>query len=143
MIILDSNIGYFKEASWTKAPEKFLPVDKKVAIDLITNYINQDFSEKLRKLPKAPLKNYLKNREDLNRDYVKLLSYFRNTGAELRWEPNSPYSLSPYQPYWKINTNGYIWYVTQQSKVFPEKSLSLMLESITRNRIYLEKFNSK
>lgn len=142
VIILDADDGYFKEASWTKASEKFLAVDKKEAINLIIRYILNDFSIKLSKLPKAPLKSYLKRKEDLYRDYRKLLSYVRNTVAELIWEPNSSYSLSPYQPYWKIDVSGYIWYVTQKSKVFPEKDINEILEAIGGNRLYLEKFYS-
>jgi hypothetical protein len=69
-----------------------------------------------------------------------LLSYVRNAGAGLFWEPNSRYSLSPYQPYWKIDAGGYIWYVTQKSAVFPEKNINEILETIGGNRIYLEKF---
>lgn len=142
VIILDADTGYFKEASWTKSSEKFLAVDKKEAIHLITRYILNDFSIKLSKLPGAPLKSYLKRKGDLYRDYWKLLSYLRNAGAELLWEPNSSYSLSPYQPYWKIDTSGYIWYVTQEAKVFPEKDINEILGAIGGSRIYLENFYS-
>ena len=39
-----------------------------------------------------------------------------NANAVLAWKPNS-YSPSPYMPYWKIDIDGHIWYVTQDSKV--------------------------
>lgn len=91
VIMLDANNGYFREASWTKEPEKFLKVDKTRAIDLVMKrqaYATADSS-------------YIQTRE-----------------AELIWKPNG-YSSSPYKPYWKVYINGRIWYVTQEEKVIP------------------------
>jgi len=99
VILLDANKGYFKEASWTKEPVRFLRVNEKDAVRLITNSI-------------------LKDREvKLGQKYARIIAYVQNSKAELNWKPNSPYSSSPYQPYWRVDANGYIIYVTQGSKV--------------------------
>ena len=138
VIILDANSGYFKEASWTKKPEKFLKVDEKEAVKFIVNYINKDFSDKLQKLPKIPLKQYLKQRDNLYKDYAKLISYVNDAKKELHWKPNSGYSSSPYQPYWRIDANGYIWYVTQEGKVVCETGFNKAIAEIEANRVILE-----
>lgn len=124
VIILDANDGHFKEASWTQTPERLINVDKVKAMQLIQNYV---------------LNNFWKGKDFRTNilDYCKLLRYIVNTKAELVWQPNT-YSSSPYKPYWKINANGYIWYVTQEGKVIPEKPLADIIKEIKTNRIYLE-----
>ncbi|MGR3309274.1 MAG: glycoside hydrolase family 2 TIM barrel-domain containing protein, partial [Candidatus Brocadiales bacterium] len=92
VIVLDANGGYFKEASWTTEPEKFLKVDKKRAIKLA--------------MKRQPVFIYT----------TKYTSYTQTIEAELIWKPNG-YSSSPYKPYWKVNINGRIWYVTQEGEV--------------------------
>ena len=99
VILLDANKGYFKEASWTKEPVRFLRVNEKDAVRLITNSILKDRGVKL------------------GQKYARIIAYVQNSKAELNWKPNSPYSSSPYQPYWRVDANGYIIYVTQGSKV--------------------------
>ena len=139
VIILDANAGYFKEASWTQTPEKFLKVNDKDAVSLIRSCILKDFLYKLAKLPRAPFKKYLQQRNVLYKNYNKLLGYVVNAKPELFWKPNSIYSLSPYQPYWKVDANGYIWYVTQKGKVIPATGINKILGEIDNNRILLEK----
>lgn len=139
VILLDAGTGYFKEASWTKTPEKFLKVDEQTAIRLITNSILQDLSGKIEGLPKTPQKEYLKKASDLKNNYNKLISYLDRAKADLLWQPRSPYSSSPYQPFWQINVYGYIWYVTQDFRVIPQTPLSNILAGIEANRSILEK----
>lgn len=127
VVILDANSGYFKEASWTLAPEKFLKINKNNAVRLIMNYIQRDFTNKLNKLPKISLKAYLKQKNVLYRNYAKLISYVNDAETQLCWKSNCDYSASPYEPYWRIDANGYIWYVTQRGKVISEDGLSVIL----------------
>ena len=63
----------------------------------------------------------------------------RDPDAVLAWEPNG-YSASPYEPYWKIDYNGYAWYVTQEGKVISETDIDKILNEIEANRIALQKF---
>jgi hypothetical protein len=137
--ILDSRNGYFKEASWTKVPERFLRVSNINAINLINVYLLNDLNKRLNKLPKKPLGNYVKERNALIMNYRKLLLYVRKAKMELQWSQHSAYSSSPYQPYYKVNANGYIWYVTQDGKVYPQIGLNKMVEEIDSNRKILEK----
>ncbi len=125
VIILDAQDGHFKEASWTQTPEKFLNVDKAQAIRLIQSYVLSDYQGE-----KHSRNQYI--------DYCKLLTFINNASAELIWQPNS-YSSSPYKPYWKINTNGYIWYVTQEGNVNLEIQIKQIIDELETNRIYLEK----
>jgi hypothetical protein len=140
VIILDAGAGYFKEASWTQAPEKFLKVGDKEAIGLITNYLLKDLSANLKKLRRIPYRSYLKQRDILIKDYRKLLGYLRKAKLELLWRPDASYSLNPYQPYWKIDANGYIWLVTQAGKIIPETAVAKILNEVETNRLILQKF---
>ena len=139
VIMLDANTGYFKEASWTKVPEKFLTVAGKDAMSLIVQYINKDLLKKLQKLPRVPVKQYLKQRDDLFKDYSKLIGYLNSEKKELCWQLHSGYSISPYKPYWKIDANGYIWYVTQEKNVVSEMGLDKIIAEIDVNRRIIEK----
>ncbi|MBM3253526.1 MAG: hypothetical protein FJZ16_04665 [Candidatus Omnitrophica bacterium] len=103
VIILDSKGGYFKEASWTKNPERFLRVRKARALELARRYIVQNFPRVAR-----------------NRLMEKRRKHISRIEAELVWQPNS-FSASPYMPYWKVDIDGFILYVTQEQKVFGEK----------------------
>lgn len=123
VVILDAKDGHFKEASWTDKPEVFLKVHKQMAVELVRRYI---------------LANARNQR--LSAGFIKLRNYVTGAGAQLIWEPNS-YSSSPYKPYWRVDANGYIFYVTENKKVIPEASLSAMLQEINNNIIYLR--NSK
>ncbi len=138
VVILDEKNGYFKEASWTKAPEKFPRVSKIEAINLVKNYILNDRITRLRALPKAPQKTYANRLTTLNNAYLRLISSSSSSinasQAELYWAPNSKYSLSPYKPYWRIDINGYIWYVTQEGKVFTETKIEEIVSNIQHNR---------
>jgi len=140
VIILDANNGYFKEASWSKAPEKFLKINERDAATLTMSYILRDFTSKLRKLPIRPVSNYLKRRAILQRDYAKLLSYVNKAKLELFWQPNAAFSLSAYQPCWELDANGYIWYVTQDGKVIPETDLGKIIAEIENNIKIMQKF---
>ncbi|MGD0336612.1 MAG: hypothetical protein ABSB18_05875 [Candidatus Omnitrophota bacterium] len=139
VIILDANAGYFKEASWTEVPEKFLKVGNKEAVELITNYLLKDLSVKLNKLRRTPYNAYLKQRDILIKDYRKLLGYLRGAKLELLWSSGTSYSLSPYEPYWKIDANGYIWYVMQTGEIIPQTAMDKVLNEIQTNRLALQK----
>lgn len=125
VIILDANEGYFKEASWTDKPEVFLKIDKPQAIWLVKKYIW------------ARARNRVSSYE-----YIRLFDYVNSAKAKLIWQSNS-HSPSPYKPYWKINANGYIFYVTQEGKVIPETPLSEILREIRVNRQALLKYLKK
>jgi YVTN family beta-propeller protein len=86
VVITDADTSYFKEASWTREPEKFLRVNEERAIYLV----------------KRKLKLTTTTSSSIS--------------TELVWEPNS-YSPSPYKPYWAVNVNGRIWYVTQDERI--------------------------
>jgi len=134
VIILDANEGYFKEASWTENPEKFLKVGKRKAIRLIRRHILRNMRNELRSIPRRPRRKYIRQRRKILRKYRRLIRYIRNVETELVWQPNS-YSTSPYKPYWKIDINGYVWYVTQEGNVIPEVELSIILDEIEANRL--------
>lgn len=123
VIIIDGQDGSFKEASWSKTPEKFLKVNKQDAIMLIRNYIQKYFSDALMHLPRTPRKDYFKQADILRKTAAKLLSWVRYAKADLFWDPSTDNSLSPYQPYWELNTNGYVWVVTQDARVIPKTSM--------------------
>jgi len=137
VIMLDASDGHFKEASWTKEPVNFLPVDRSKAINLVINSILRNFAIDIRKTYNIPIRIRNKQRAVIYRDYARLINYIRAASAELLWKPNSKLSLSPYQPYWKINGNGYIWLVTQEGKIIPEKNINRIINEIGNNRMYL------
>ena len=120
VIILDANGGYFKEASWSQTAKEFFKVNEKIAVNLVTSYALKDFANSLNQLQKLPRRSYLQQREALYKKYAKFFYYLHNAKAQLLWGVDSPYSASPYQPYWQIDVGGYIWYVTQDAKVIPE-----------------------
>ena len=119
VVILDAKDGHFKEASWSKIPERFLNTDKEKAVFLVRRFVVNELQEKLRKIPKYPAKIYLRQLLDLYFKYNRLFSYVNRARTELLWQPHS-FSPSPYKPYWKVDANGYIWYVTQEGKVIPQ-----------------------
>jgi hypothetical protein len=123
VIILDAQGGHFKEASWTQVPERLLNIDKIHALWLIQSYVLNDLRGK--------------KTGDSYLDYCKLLRFIDNAAAGLVWQPNT-YSASPYKPYWKIDSGGYIWYVTQEGKVILQTQLQEIIKEIKTNRIYLE-----
>lgn len=139
VILLDANNGCFKEVSWAKAPEKFLGVDYNGALGLVRNYIIKDLNSQLVKLRRMSFKEYQKRSTILYKDYSRLLGYLNGAKRELLWSSNSLYSKSPYQPYWGIDANGYIWYVTQEGKVFSGIGLDKMIAEIDVNRAIVEK----
>jgi len=107
VIILDAQEGYFREATWTKDPQVFLPVNKFYALWLIEKYLWYKGN--------ARLIHYVRNSRDT---------------AELVWEAGG-YSPSPYQPYWMVNINGITWYVTQNGEIpDAEKALNALVESL-------------
>ena len=66
---------------------------------------------------KEPVEYPLINKEQAEKI---VLQRYRNHGAsliktELIWEPSEGFP-TPYYPYWKIDVDGMIWYVTQDSK---------------------------
>lgn len=142
VILLDAKDGHFREVSWTKTPEPFLQVDKNNAIWLIRKFILNNYFGQLKKLPKKPRTKYIQESNLLSLSYNKLLDYVNKAGSNLLWQPNS-YSSSPYKPYWRIDINGYIWYVTQEGKIIPETELKVIIEEIKNNRTYLKKFFKK
>ena len=139
VVILDGSAGYFKEASWTDKPDELLKVSKNNALSLVRKSIVKNFLKEVRNLPKKPIKNYLLLEKELLRKYTQLLNGMRGADAVLVWEPNS-YSASPYEPYWKIDYNGYVWYVTQEQKVISEANIDKILNELEANRIAMQKF---
>jgi len=160
VVILDAKDGYFKEASWTGKPERFLKVNKNKAIKLLKRYILQERRKELRRISKRLkrlrriyarrkrriprriyvrlIRRYARQRQVILRKYAKLLRYVNNAKAQLVWEPNS-YSDSPYSPYWKIDINGYLWYVTQEKKIIQEDELAVILDEIRKNILLMRK----
>ena len=117
VMILDASKGYFREASWTDKPAgELLKVDKNDALRLVRNIITKDYLAQLKAMPKNPVKTYLLRQRDLLRKYTGIFQDLRDADAVLAWEPNG-YSPSPYKPYWKIDLNGQLWFVTQEMKV--------------------------
>ena len=120
VMILDASAGYFREASWTASPAgELLKISEGEALRLVRNRITKDFLEELRKIPIKPVKNYLLLEKELLRKYTLLLRDMRDAKVVLAWKPNS-YSPSPYSPYWKIDVDGHVWYVTQEGKLIPK-----------------------
>jgi kexin len=92
VVILDAQAGYFKEASWTERPERYLKIDERKALKLIRKHLAaKRESEQLR--------------------------HIHESRPRLVWEPNG-HSGSPYQPYWQVELRDNIWYVTQEGAVF-------------------------
>jgi hypothetical protein len=118
VMILDSAEGYFREASWTDKPiaGELLKVDANDALRLVRNIITKDYLAQMRALPRTPAKTYVLRQRDLMRKYIGILRNMRYVNTALIWEPNG-YSSSPYKPYWKIELDGQIWFVTQEMKV--------------------------
>jgi hypothetical protein len=138
VVILDAKNGYFKEAGWTEKPEKFLKVERMNSIKLIRKYILRSLSIETRKLPKESPQGHSKRIKKVYRKYARLLGYISNASAELLWQPGV-YSSSPYKPYWRIDANGYIWYVTQDEKVISEDRLPVILHEIEVNDLLLNR----
>lgn len=139
VVILDASTGYFKEASWTTKPEELLTLSKNEAVSLVRKSVRKNFLKELAALPKKPIKNYLSLEAELLRKYTQLFNVMRNADTILAWEPNS-YSASPYEPYWRIDYNGYVWYVTQEGKVISETDIDKILNELEANRIALKNF---
>jgi len=139
VVILDASTGYFKEASWTDKPDTLLEVGRGKARHLVRKSIVKYIHTKLNNIPKKPVQKYLSQQKELLQDQSQLLRYLANADIVLAWEPNGP-SASPYKPHWKINANGYIWYVTQEGKVIAEMSLENILAELEANRVALAKF---
>jgi hypothetical protein len=117
VMILDASAGYFREASWTDKPAgELLKLSEKSARRLIGNKIKENLLKELKAIPKKPAKNYLAREKELAWKRILLLRDLNDADAVLAWEPNG-YSPSPYRPYWKIDLNGQLWYVTQEMKV--------------------------
>jgi hypothetical protein len=117
VIVLNAGTGCFKEASWTKEPERFLKVAKKDAINLVLSFVYKDFAYNLQRLPKAPFRQYQEQRRILYQNYERAVKAVRYADAELLWSSGKNYAASPYQPYWRIRADGHTWDVTQGSKV--------------------------
>lgn len=165
VMMIDAQDGHFKEASWTKNPQVLIKTDKAKAINLAKTQVWKNFSQKVASLPKPPVyrpyykwgwlrtyyqrwykqeynrwyANYIRQYYALYFDYLKLNGYLNKATAELNWQPKG-ISTSPYEPYWKIDANGYIWYVTQEGKTFTPESLNSIMNEISVNRNYLNTF---
>ncbi len=138
VIILDSNDGHFKEASWTDKPEQFSILKKNYAILLIHRYVANDYNNKIKKFNKSPRKLYTAQCNNLYSDYKKLFEYIYKAKAELVWQPGNC-SVSPYKPYWRVDISSYIWYVSQEGKVISETNIDRILDEIRINREYLRR----
>lgn len=90
VIILDAKGGYFREATWTNKPEKYLRINEGMAKALV-----------LREIIRS------------HRDYIR---YYKGMKCQLVWEPGE-LSTSPYQPFWQVTVGRNIWHVTQDGTV--------------------------
>lgn len=142
VIILDALDGHFKEASWTDKPEQFFQVEKNQAILLLYRYALNDYYDKIKKIKRDNGLSSLQQCNSLYKNYSRLLGYIYRSTAQLIWQPGN-YSASPYMPYWRLEANGYVWYVTQDGKVFPEVKIEKIIEEIENSRLYLDKFFKK
>jgi hypothetical protein len=105
VVIVDALRKYFKSATWTDRPARYLPVSENIARKLV-------------------MKDLIMTRS--LRKGLKYLTYLRLIGrskAELTWKPNG-HSNSPFAPYWRISVLDKVWYVTQGGKVITELSAS-------------------
>jgi len=146
VIILDADQGYFKEASWTETPERFLKVDSKRARNIIRRLIIKDFYRNIRMIRRKLRRKYRNYRtfrraywsyiRKLYPKYIKLLRLVYKADYQLSWQP-STYSQSPYKPYWRVDANGYVWYVNQEGEIFKETELAKILNEIEKNRILM------
>ena len=116
VIILDANQGYFKEANWTEEPKSLLNLSQESAIVLIREHLLKKRSDELSNLPGTRGWEFINQWLEIWRKYAQLIDSLKYAGAELIWKPAS-LSASPYEPYWKIEGNGDIWYVTQEGEV--------------------------
>lgn len=116
VMILDASAGYFKETSWTDKPEELFKVNEQKALQLVRENITIDMLKELKSLPKKPAKTYLLRQRELLRKHAQLLRNMKGADIVLTWKPDG-YSISPYEPYWQIDINGSIWYVTQAKRV--------------------------
>jgi len=117
VMILDAAEGYFREASWTDKPAgELLKIDRNDALRLVRNIIKKDLLKELKAIPKKPVKNCLAREKEVSLKYSRILRGLRDADAVLAWKPNG-YSPSPYRPYWKIDFDGRVWFVTQEMKV--------------------------
>lgn len=139
VVILDSKEGYFKEASWTQKPERFLNVTKQKAMRLIRRSVYDTMRDELRQIPRRPKRKYSRERMKIWRKYAKLFRYTKNAQAQLVWEPNS-YSTSPYKPYWKVDMNGYVWYVTQEKEIIPQDEIAVIVGEIEANTMLMNRY---
>ena len=106
VILSDAKRGYFKEATWTKTPEQFLKVDKQRAFRLIrARLISAWWQASLRR-------DYSRAQRIAN-----LIGQLPKADAELIWQPGR-YSTSAFKPYWRIRVGGYLWYATQENRVY-------------------------
>lgn len=139
VVVLNADDGCFKEASWAETPKKFFPVGKSYAISLIKQLVTKEFSKELRNLRKYSGKKYRSEIVKLYIKYGKLFYYINKAKTQLLWQPGG-YSQSPYKPYWEVNANGYIWFVTQDKDVIPQVNIKTILKEIERNITVLNKF---
>jgi len=103
VIMLGAEYGEFKQAAWTDKPEKYLQVSKNRAVYLAKRQVLRE------------LKRGISKRE-YRKLYKKVRVEFNKAEADLVWEPNGP-SQSPFKPYWKIETDNYTRFVTQDKQV--------------------------
>ncbi|MFH1283622.1 MAG: hypothetical protein ABII27_08155 [bacterium] len=115
VIILDSNDGHFKEASWTDTPEILFKITKADAVKLLKKHLLKLYLDERNKLPRNP-----RLRSNLLKKYIKLMLQCNKSNKELVWQPGK-YSSSPYQPFWRITLPGNIWIVNQKGIVFLEE----------------------
>lgn len=116
VMVLDAKDGYFKETSWTNNPEAFLVVGRAGAMRIIERYLLQKRSEELKDVPKKPVIKYAQKINEIVRKYSALLRNIRYAETDLIWEPGK-YSTSPYKPYWRVDVDGNVWYVTQDGAI--------------------------
>ncbi len=97
--------GKFLEAARTAEPAHVAILEKQAAIRHVFLYLRQtDFpNEKFG-------------------DWVMFVrKWYGRTAAQLEWQPGSPMSPSPFEPYWRIVINKGVYFVTQTGKVFPPR----------------------
>lgn len=108
VIVLDADKGCFKEASWTNTPQEFLKVSRSHAVFLLQRYLfNKIFNDRKLSYSRKVIK------------YLRIVQLLRYADARLVWQPKK-YSLSVYNPYWRVIADGNTWFVTQEARVFQQ-----------------------
>ena len=92
--------------------------------------------QEIRNIPRGNFHTYLTRIRELYYACNKLLNYTNSAKISLLWQSGG-LSTSVYKPYWKIDLNGYIWYVTQEGKALSARPIKAIIKEIKTNQSYL------